>query len=104
MTIAAVSDLDAERIAVAKACLDAAFAGSLGFPDIVGKMIEAGLEGYAVDYRLNRQTCYLPDGDCIDLDLPHSPGAVQILTSTVLSTDAMIHPAMIGETSIAASP
>ena len=68
--------MDAERIAVAKACLDAACDGSLGFPEIIGKLIEAGFEGYAVDYRRNRQTCYLPDGDCVDLDLPYSAGAV----------------------------
>lgn len=68
--------MDAERIAVAKACLDAACDGSLSFPEIIHRLIDARFEGYAVDYRRNSQTCYLPDGDCIALDLPHSAGAV----------------------------
>jgi hypothetical protein len=68
--------MDAERIAVAKACLDAAYDGSLSFPEIVGKLMYAGFEGYAVDYRRNSQIYYLPDGDCVKLDLPHSAGAV----------------------------
>lgn len=68
--------MDAERIAVAKACLDAAHDGSLSFPEIIGKLIDAGFEGYAVDYRRNSQIYYLPDGDSVELDLPHSTGAV----------------------------
>ena len=68
--------MDAERIAVAKACLEAAHDGSLSFPEIIGKLIDAGFEGYAVDYRRNSQIYYLPDGDCVELDLPHSTGAV----------------------------
>lgn len=68
--------MDAERIAVAKACLDAAHDGSLSFPEIIGKLIDAGFEGYAVDYRRNSQIYYLPDRDSVELDLPHSTGAV----------------------------
>ena len=68
--------MDAERIAVAKACLAAAYDGSLSFPDIIGKLLDAGLEGYAVDYRRNTQTCYLPDGDTIELAMPHPAGSV----------------------------
>lgn len=36
--------------------------GSLAFPQIVGRLIEAGFEGYTVDYRLNAVTFYLPNG------------------------------------------
>lgn len=68
--------MDAERIAVAQACLHAAHDGSLGFPAIVGRLIAAGFEGYAVDYRRNVQTCYLPDGGNVTLDMPVSTGAV----------------------------
>ena len=66
--------MDAERISIARSCLDAAHDGSLGFPAIVGKLIAAGFEGYAVDYRRNTQTYYLPDGDSVALDMPHSDG------------------------------
>jgi uncharacterized protein YbcV (DUF1398 family) len=66
--------MDAERISIAQSCLDAAHDGSLAFPVIVGKLIAAGFEGYTVDYRRNTQTCYLPDGDSVALDMPHSDG------------------------------
>lgn len=68
--------MDAERIAIAKACLDAAHDGSMSFPQIVGALITAGFEGYWVDFRLNRQTYFLPDGDAIECDMPHSEGAI----------------------------
>jgi len=68
--------MDAERIAVAKACLEAAHDGSLSFPEIIGKLVGAGFEGYAVDYRRNTQVYYLPDGDNAELAMPHATGSV----------------------------
>jgi uncharacterized protein YbcV (DUF1398 family) len=68
--------MDAERIAIAKICLGAAQDGSLSFPEIIGTLLNAGFEGYAVDYRRNSQTFYLPDGDNVALDLPHAAGSV----------------------------
>lgn len=68
--------MDVERAAVAKACLDAAHDGSLSFPQIVGRLIEAGFEGYAVDYRRHAQIYYLPDGDSVELAMPHSAAPV----------------------------
>lgn len=69
--------MDAERISVAQICLEAARDGSLSFPEIVGKLLEAGFEGYAVDYRRNIQTYYLPDGDSVTLEMSTSQGAVE---------------------------
>ncbi|CAN5393283.1 hypothetical protein BH10PSE11_BH10PSE11_00030 [soil metagenome] len=68
--------MDAERISVAETCLHAAHDGSLSFPDIVGKLITAGFEGYTVDYRRNSQTYYLPDGDSLTMDMQPSTGNV----------------------------
>ena len=68
--------MDAERIAIAQTCLNAAHDGSLSFPEIVGKLIAAGFEGYTVDYRRGTQTFYLPDGSSVLLDLPHPAGPV----------------------------
>lgn len=68
--------MDAERIAIAQTCLDAAHDGSLSFPEIIATLVEAGFEGYAVDYRRNSQTYYLPDGDNAELDISHSTGQV----------------------------
>lgn len=68
--------MNAERTAIAETCLNAAHDGSLGFPEIIGMLLEAGFEGYSVDYRRNSQTCYHSDGDTIELAMPHSHGAV----------------------------
>ncbi len=68
--------MDAERISIAETCLHAAHDGSLSFPEIVGKLIAAGFESYAVDYRRNSQTFYLPDGDSAVLDMQRSAGSV----------------------------
>lgn len=69
--------MDAERISVAQICLEAAHDGSLSFPEIVGKLLGAGFEGYMVDYRRNNQTYYLPDGDSVTFVMTASQGAVE---------------------------
>jgi uncharacterized protein YbcV (DUF1398 family) len=68
--------MDAERISIAQTCLQAAHDGSLSFPEIVGKLIAADFEGYAVDYRRSTQTYYLPDGNSVMLDMQPSSGSV----------------------------
>ncbi len=68
--------MDAGRISIAKACLHAAHDGSLSFPEIVGKLIAAGFEGYLVDFRRSSQTNYLPDGDSVTMDMHPSAGTV----------------------------
>ncbi|MFO1151684.1 MAG: DUF1398 domain-containing protein [Alsobacter sp.] len=69
--------MDADRIGIATTCLRAAHDGSMSFPAIVGTLIKAGFEGYAVDYRRNTQTFYQPDGDSVALDVPEHGGAVE---------------------------
>lgn len=68
--------MDAERTAIARSCLMAAHDGSLSFPEIVGKLIAAGFEGYTVDYRRNGQAFYLPDGDSVMLEMQPFAGSV----------------------------
>ncbi|WP_275784121.1 DUF1398 domain-containing protein [Pararhizobium gei] len=68
--------MDAERISIANTCLDAAYDGSLTFPEIIGKLLAAGYESYMVDYRQNTQTYYLPDGETAMLEMPRSAGTV----------------------------
>lgn len=68
--------MDAERIAIARECLEAAYTGSLNFPAIIGRLLAAGFEGYLVDYRCGTQSYYLPDGDAVTLPLPHSAGSI----------------------------
>lgn len=68
--------MDAEHIAIATTCLHAAHDGSLNFPEIVSRLIAAGFEGYAVDYRRNIQVFYLPDGDSHAVEMVQTPGRV----------------------------
>lgn len=68
--------MDAEQMTVAETCLHAAHDGSLSFPEIIGRLLTAGFEGYTVDYRRNSQTYYLPDGDSVAMDMHASAGKV----------------------------
>jgi uncharacterized protein YbcV (DUF1398 family) len=68
--------MDTDRTAIAKICLDAAYDGSLSFPEIIGQLSDAGFEGYAVDFRRNNQTFYLPDGGNIEFATTHAAGSV----------------------------
>lgn len=68
--------MDAERTSIAETCLNAAHDGSLSFPEIVGRLVAAGFESYMVDYRRDRQTYYLPDGDSVAMDMRSSAGSI----------------------------
>lgn len=51
----------------ARVCLEGAEGNTMTFPQIVGTLMEAGFEGYAIDYRRATATYYLPDGESIEL-------------------------------------
>ncbi|EWY39732.1 hypothetical protein N825_04220 [Skermanella stibiiresistens SB22] len=68
--------MDARRIIIAEECQKAAHDGTMAFPDIVGSLIQAGFEGYAVDYRRDTTTYFLPDGEGVVLGNQPSEGAV----------------------------
>jgi uncharacterized protein YbcV (DUF1398 family) len=68
--------MDAQQRSVAQTCLNAAYEGSMSFPEIVGALRNAGFEGYDVDYRRNTTTYYLPDGGSVVFDNVKTPGAV----------------------------
>lgn len=48
---------------------DASNAGRIHFGQVVGALLAAGIESYAVDYRAARATYYMPDGETLTLDL-----------------------------------
>lgn len=68
--------MNAQRIAIARQCLDGAYDKTLSFPSIIAALIAADFEGYAVDYRSNTTTYYLADSDSIVLNNRPSDGAV----------------------------
>lgn len=54
--------MDGDWTELARAAAEGAASGSMDFGSIVGMLMEAGFDGYAVDYRQSVQTFYLPDG------------------------------------------
>jgi uncharacterized protein YbcV (DUF1398 family) len=68
--------MDANLRSIARTCLDAAYDGSLAFPQIVGTLMASGFEGYAVDYRTHTTTYYPEGGDPVVLENPASDGAI----------------------------
>lgn len=60
----------------AERCLAAAENGTMTFPQIVGDLIQAGFESYAVDFRRGTAIYYLPDGDAAELPAPIVSGRV----------------------------
>jgi uncharacterized protein YbcV (DUF1398 family) len=71
--------MDEHQRAIARTCLEAADGNTMTFPQIVGTLMEAGFESYAIDFRRGTATYYLPDGESIELpahrvDAPIAPG------------------------------
>ena len=55
---------------IAQKCLEGAESGSMTFPQIVATLMEAGFEGYLVDFRRGMIAYYLPNGENVEF-----PGA-----------------------------
>jgi uncharacterized protein YbcV (DUF1398 family) len=70
--------MDAKLVETAQSCLAASFEGAKDFPTIARTLIDAGFEGYAVDFRRGKITYYLPSGDSVELPLPSLDGSVQL--------------------------
>jgi uncharacterized protein YbcV (DUF1398 family) len=66
-----------EQKTCAQQCLDAAEADAMAFPAIVGKLMDAGFESYAIDFRRSSATYYLPSGESIELPVPADDIAVE---------------------------
>ena len=61
---------------IARATLNGAESDEITFPQSVKMLMEAGLDGYAVDYRRSTRTCYMPDGQTLELEMPRTKVAV----------------------------
>jgi len=68
--------MNEQLTATAQRSLDAAYAGTMDFPSIVRSLMEAGFEGYDVDYRRGTSTYFLPTGESVQLSLPKSDASV----------------------------
>ncbi len=70
--------MNSQLTRIAEACLNGAEANTMTFPQIVGTLMEAGFESYAIDFRRATATYYTPNGDSVVLpthrpDAPISP-------------------------------
>jgi uncharacterized protein YbcV (DUF1398 family) len=70
--------MDAKLVETAQSCLAASFEGTKDFPTIVRALLEAGFEGYAVDFRRGKTTYFLVNGEAIELTMPALQGAVEL--------------------------
>ena len=59
--------MDARLTETAQICLNGAENNSMTFPQIVGMLMQAGIESYAIDFRRATATYYLPHGDSVVL-------------------------------------
>ena len=82
--------MDAQQIAIAEQCQNAAHEGTMAFPDIVGTLTRAGFEGYIVDYRRRATTYYLPGGDSVVLAHRFSDGTVAANFSQSSNGDSLL--------------
>lgn len=54
---------------VIRETLNASNEGRIHFGQVVGNLVSAGVESYAVDYRASRVTYYMPCGETLTLEL-----------------------------------
>ena len=63
--------MNVERTATIEQCAEGALSGEMEFPEIVGRLIDLGVERYHVDYTRQETTYYMPDGDSLVVATPH---------------------------------
>jgi uncharacterized protein YbcV (DUF1398 family) len=68
--------VNAHQHDVAHATLEGSESGAITFPQSVQMLIEAGFEGYTVDFRGATRTYYLPTGETLVLPTPPAMKAV----------------------------
>jgi uncharacterized protein YbcV (DUF1398 family) len=61
---------------VARATLEGSESGTMTFPQNLRILVEAGFDGYAVDFRRSTRTYYLPNGEAFELKTVPTPTPV----------------------------
>jgi uncharacterized protein YbcV (DUF1398 family) len=54
---------------VIRETLDSSNKGRIHFGQVIGNLVEAGVESYSVDYRCGRISYYMPSGETLTLEL-----------------------------------
>jgi len=61
---------------VARATLEGSESGTTTFPQNLRDLMEAGFDGYAVDFRRSARTYYMPNGETLELKTEPTPTPV----------------------------
>jgi uncharacterized protein YbcV (DUF1398 family) len=61
---------------LARATLEGSESGTMTFPQSLRILMEAGVDGYAVDLRRSTRTYYMPNGETIELEMQPTPAPV----------------------------
>jgi len=69
------NDMNEAIEATIREAVDGSSKGRLYFKEVIGLLMQAGVESYMTDYRARRTTYYLPDGQTLDiaLEVPEEP-------------------------------
>lgn len=59
--------MNEQQVSVAQACLHGAEENTMTFPQIIGRLMGEGFEGYAIDFRRATATYYLSTGESVEL-------------------------------------
>jgi uncharacterized protein YbcV (DUF1398 family) len=70
--------MNAERVQVLEQCAAGSLAGTLTFPEIVGRLLELGVERYHADYSRQEITYYLASGESHVVPTPHEAHATGV--------------------------
>jgi uncharacterized protein YbcV (DUF1398 family) len=60
----------------ARATLEGSESGTMTFPQSLQILMEAGFDGYAVDFRRSTRTYYMPNGETLELKTESTPTPV----------------------------
>ena len=61
---------------LARATLEGSESGTMTFPQNLRALMEAGFDGYAVDFRRSTRTYYMPNGEALELKTEPTPTPV----------------------------
>ena len=61
---------------LARATLEGSESGTMTFPQNLRVLMEAGFDGYAVDFRRSTRTYYMPNGEALELKTEPTPTPV----------------------------
>jgi uncharacterized protein YbcV (DUF1398 family) len=70
------NDMSANWKDIARATLEGSESGAITFPQTIKMLMEAGFDGYAVDFRRHTRAYYMPDGNAIELQILSIPEPV----------------------------